>query len=82
METPPVTVLIHGHAKGGAPMMLAIPAALEIPLPILVRQREDGQTVVANHLLSRCFIVQVSLRTSSTSETGAASPDEEKSLAR
>jgi hypothetical protein len=34
METPPVMVLIYGHTKGSTLMMLAIPSALEFPLPI------------------------------------------------
>ena len=44
------TVLIYGHAKGGTPIMLAAPlAALDLPLRVLVRQREDGQTAIAFH---------------------------------
>jgi uncharacterized protein (DUF302 family) len=47
---PPATVLIYGHAKGGTPIMLAAPlAALDLPLRVLVRQREDGQTAIAFH---------------------------------
>jgi uncharacterized protein (DUF302 family) len=50
MTMPPTTVLIYGHARGGTPMMLAAPqAALDLPLRVLVRQREDGQTVIAFH---------------------------------
>jgi uncharacterized protein (DUF302 family) len=50
MEMPPATVLIYGHAKGGTPIMLAAPqAALDLPLRVLVRQREDGQTTIAYH---------------------------------
>jgi uncharacterized protein (DUF302 family) len=50
LEMPPATVLIHGHAKGGTPIMLAAPqAALDLPLRVLVRQREDGQTTIAYH---------------------------------
>jgi uncharacterized protein (DUF302 family) len=50
MEMPPATVLIYGHAKGGTPIMLAAPqAALDLPLHVLVRQREDGQTTIAYH---------------------------------
>jgi uncharacterized protein (DUF302 family) len=48
LTMPPATVLIYGHAKGGTPIMLAAPlAALDLPLRVLVRQREDGQTVIA-----------------------------------
>ncbi|MBV8525411.1 MAG: DUF302 domain-containing protein [Acetobacteraceae bacterium] len=47
---PPATVLIYGHAKGGTPIMLAAPqAALDLPLRVLVRQRQDGQTTIAYH---------------------------------
>ena len=61
MEMPPATVLIYGHAKGGTPIMLAAPqAALDLPLRVLVRQREDGQTTIAYHpvvpLLSRAGV--------------------------
>ncbi|MFL5283820.1 MAG: DUF302 domain-containing protein [Rhodopila sp.] len=48
MAMPSALVLIYGHAKGGTPIMLAAPkAALDLPLHVLVRQREDGQTVIA-----------------------------------
>ncbi|PPQ36052.1 DUF302 domain-containing protein [Rhodopila globiformis] len=50
LAMPPATVLIYGHAKGGTPVMLAAPAtALDLPLRVLVRQREDGQAVIAFH---------------------------------
>ena len=50
VEMPPATVLIYGNAKGGTPIMLAAPlAALDLPLRVLVRQREDGQTTIAYH---------------------------------
>ncbi len=50
LTMPPTTVLIYGHPKGGTPLMLAAPAvALDLPLRVLVRQREDGKTVVAFH---------------------------------
>lgn len=50
LTMPPATVLIYGHAKGGTPIMLASPrAALDLPLRVLVREREDGQTVIAYH---------------------------------
>jgi uncharacterized protein (DUF302 family) len=46
----PATVLIYGNAKGGTPIMLAAPsAALDLPLRVLVREREDGQVVIAYH---------------------------------
>jgi uncharacterized protein (DUF302 family) len=50
MTMPPATVLIYGHPKGGTPIMLGAPqAALDLPLRVLVREREDGQTVIAFH---------------------------------
>jgi uncharacterized protein (DUF302 family) len=50
MTMPPATVLIYGHAKGGTPIMLAAPhAALDLPLRVLVRQREDGHTAIVFH---------------------------------
>lgn len=48
LEMPPTTVLTYGHPKGGTPIMLAAPlAALELPLRVLVRVRDDGQTAIA-----------------------------------
>jgi uncharacterized protein (DUF302 family) len=50
LAMPPATVLIYGHARGGTPVMLAEPlAALDLPLRVLVRQRDDGRTVIAFH---------------------------------
>jgi uncharacterized protein (DUF302 family) len=50
LEMPPTTVLTYGHPKGGTPIMLAAPcAALELPLRVLVRVRDDGKTVIAFH---------------------------------
>jgi uncharacterized protein (DUF302 family) len=50
LEMPPTLVLIYGHPKGGTPVMLAAPAAaLDLPLRVLVREREDGRTVIAFH---------------------------------
>jgi uncharacterized protein (DUF302 family) len=50
MTMPPTTVLIYGSAKGGTPIMLATPpAALDLPLRVLVREREDGKAVIAYH---------------------------------
>jgi uncharacterized protein (DUF302 family) len=47
LEVPPTTVLTYGHPKGGTQIMLAAPlAALDLPLRVLVRVREDGQTVI------------------------------------
>jgi uncharacterized protein (DUF302 family) len=61
MEMPPATVLIYGNAKGGTPIMLAAPqAALDLPLRVLVRQREDGRRRSLIIPLCRCFVGQVS----------------------
>jgi uncharacterized protein (DUF302 family) len=50
LTMPPATVLIYGHAKGGTPIMLAAPqAALDLPLRVLVHQREDGQIAIVFH---------------------------------
>ena len=50
LEMPPTTVLIYGHPKGGTPIMLAAPlAALDLPLRVLVRVRDDGRTMIAFH---------------------------------
>ena len=50
LAMPPTIVLIYGHPSGGTPIMLAAPvAALDLPLRVLVREREDGRTVVAFH---------------------------------
>ena len=50
LSMPPSTVLIYGNARGGTPVMLATPAAaLDLPLRVLVRERDDGKTVIAFH---------------------------------
>jgi uncharacterized protein (DUF302 family) len=50
LEMPPTTVLIYGHPKGGTPIMLAAPwAALDLPLRVLVRVRDDNKTTIAFH---------------------------------
>jgi uncharacterized protein (DUF302 family) len=50
LSMPPATLLIYGHAKGGTPITLASPhAALDLPLRVLVREREDGHAVIAFH---------------------------------
>jgi uncharacterized protein (DUF302 family) len=46
----PATVLIYGNARGGTPIMQAVPeVALDLPLRVLVRQDADGRTVVLFH---------------------------------
>ena len=50
MSMPPAMVLIYGNAKGGTPIMLATPlTALDLPLRVLVQEREDGKAVIAFH---------------------------------
>jgi uncharacterized protein (DUF302 family) len=50
LEMPPTTVLTYGHPRGGTPLMLAAPlAALDLPLRVLVRVRDDGRTAIAFH---------------------------------
>ena len=50
MTMPFATVLIYGDPKGGTPVMLAAPlAALDLPLRVLMREREDGTAVIAFH---------------------------------
>ena len=52
LEMPPTTVLTYGHPRGGTPIMLAAPlAALDLPLRVLIRVREDGRTVIAFHVI-------------------------------
>lgn len=48
LAMPPSVVLIYGHAKGGTPIMLAAPpAALDLPLRVLVREEADGRVLVS-----------------------------------
>ena len=50
LTMPPTTVLIYGHPQAGTPVMLAEPlAALDLPLRVLVRAREDGTVSIAYH---------------------------------
>jgi uncharacterized protein (DUF302 family) len=50
LDMPPAVVISYGHPKGGTPVMLAAPlAALDLPLRVLVRVREDGKTVIDFH---------------------------------
>jgi uncharacterized protein (DUF302 family) len=50
LKMPPTTVLIYGHPKGGTPIMLGAPlAALDLPLRVLVRVRDDDHTTIAYH---------------------------------
>lgn len=50
MEMPPTTVLTYGNPQGGTPVMLDAPlAALDLPLRVLVRVRDDGKATIAFH---------------------------------
>jgi len=50
MEMPPTMVLLYGHPKGGTPIMLVSPlAALDLPLRVLLRENDDGQTLLSFH---------------------------------
>jgi len=50
LAMPSTIVLFYGNPKGGTPLMLAAPqAALDLPLRVLVREREDGKAIVAFH---------------------------------
>jgi uncharacterized protein (DUF302 family) len=50
MNLLPSVVLIYGHARGGTPVMQAAPAAaLDLPLRVLIRETDRGQTIVAFH---------------------------------
>lgn len=50
LAMPPATVLIYGNPKGGTPVMIAAPlAALDLPLRVLVRERDDGVITISFH---------------------------------
>jgi uncharacterized protein (DUF302 family) len=50
MDLPPTVVLIYGHARGGTPVMQAAPAvALDMPLRVLIRETDRGETMIAFH---------------------------------
>lgn len=50
LTMPPTTVLIYGNPRGGTPIMLAAPqSALDLPLRVLVREDQAGQTLVSFH---------------------------------
>ena len=50
MHLAPSVVLIYGHARGGTPIMQAAPAAaLDLPLRVLIRETDQGETVIAFH---------------------------------
>jgi uncharacterized protein (DUF302 family) len=47
LDMPATLVIIYGNPKGGTPLMLAAPDfALELPLRVLVREGEHGETFV------------------------------------
>ena len=46
----PATVLIYGNPKGGTPIMVQAPlSALDLPLRVLVRERQDSTAAIAFH---------------------------------
>jgi uncharacterized protein (DUF302 family) len=50
MTMPPTLVLIYGHAKGGTPIMQAVPqAALDLPLRVLLREDAEGHALISFH---------------------------------
>ena len=49
LTMPPTLVLIYGAAKGGTPIMQAVPQiALDLPLRVLIRE-DGGRTLVSFH---------------------------------
>ena len=56
MHLPPSVVLLYGHARGGTPVMQAAPAAaLDLPLRVLIRETERGETLIAFHSARELF---------------------------
>ena len=50
LDMPPTVVLVYGNPRGGTPIMLSTPqAALDLPLRVLVRERDDGRALVPVH---------------------------------
>jgi uncharacterized protein (DUF302 family) len=50
LALPQTMVLIYGNPKGGTAIMQAAPqAALDLPLRVLVREVEDGRTLISFH---------------------------------
>jgi len=50
MVMPPTVVLIYGSPKGGTPIMFTAPVtALDLPLRVLVREDDSGNTLVSFH---------------------------------
>ena len=48
LSLPPTVVLIFGNPRGGTPLMLQNPLlALDLPLKVLVREDDSGQTWVS-----------------------------------
>lgn len=65
MHLPPSVVLIYGHARGGTPVMQAAPAAaLDLPLRVLIRETERGETIIAFHPVRQMlghYVIQAEL---------------------
>lgn len=50
LSMPPTLVLIYGNPRGGTPIMLAAPpAALDLPMRVLIRESDDGRVRVGFH---------------------------------
>jgi uncharacterized protein (DUF302 family) len=50
MNLLPSVVLIYGHARGGTPVIQVAPvAALDLPLRVLIRETNRGETMIAFH---------------------------------
>lgn len=48
LQMPPTKLLIFGSPKAGTPLMLASPlTAIDLPLKILIREDEQGQTLIS-----------------------------------
>jgi uncharacterized protein (DUF302 family) len=50
LDMPPTIVLSYGNPKSGTPIMLSAPrAALDLPLRVLMREREDSRALISFH---------------------------------
>jgi uncharacterized protein (DUF302 family) len=55
LKMPAMTVPTYRHPKGGTPIMLGAPlAALDLPLRVLVRVRDDDHTLSPSTRSKRC----------------------------
>ena len=57
LALPPTMVLIYGSPKGGTAIMQAAPqAALDLPLRVLVREAENGRTLISFHPVTEMLL--------------------------